>query len=179
MDGLQMEQAGQTGEKSALQRTQATTYAESGSQVTCGPISLIYEARSDCGQDRSKNEDALILAPSSGLFGVCDGMGGYAAGEIASDIASTTLVNCLDVPGSQPAITLETGILEADRRIMADQEDCPVHCGMGTTLTALWIGQDRSPLAWIGHVGDSRIYRYRYGVLSQLTVDDIFREDRR
>jgi hypothetical protein len=99
MDELQMEPIDQTREKNALKRSQATSFAKSGRQIRCRPISLAYEARSDCGRVRSKNEDALILAPSSGLFGVCDDMEGSAAGEIASHIASSTLVNCLDVSG--------------------------------------------------------------------------------
>jgi len=142
-----------------------------GGIATCGGLTLNYEARSTCGRVRSNNEDTLILSPSKGLFGVCDGMGGHAAGEIAASIASDTLTQFLTIPCDHPVETLKLGVLEAGQSILSDQANNPARKGMGSTLTAIWVGPKGSTQAWIGHVGDSRVYLYRDGILKQLTED--------
>jgi serine/threonine protein phosphatase PrpC len=130
-----------------------------------------YQARSDVGQVRTNNEDSLIEAPDLGFFGVCDGLGGHAAGEVASGIASLTLNELVGKATGPPEEVLKNGIEEANRRILNDQEDSPEHSGMGTTVSSLWLMPENSGLGWIGHVGDSRIYLKRGDQFSQLTED--------
>ena len=136
-----------------------------------GPIRFRYQARSDRGLVRTNNEDALIVEPEAGLFGVCDGMGGHAAGEIASSIASTTLSERLKQTAGSPAETLISGLQLANERIFRDQASHPEHEGMGTTVTLLWLLTDRAGEAWVGQVGDSRLYTQRGMTLRQLTED--------
>jgi len=122
-----------------------------------------YQARSDVGQVRTNNEDSLIEAPDLGFFGVCDGLGGHAAGEVASGLASSTLTELVEKATGTPEEVLREGIEEANRRILNDQEDSPERSGMGTTVSSLWLMPENSGLGWIGHVGDSRVYLKRGG----------------
>ncbi|MEE8350392.1 MAG: Stp1/IreP family PP2C-type Ser/Thr phosphatase [Acidobacteriota bacterium] len=130
-----------------------------------------YQARSDVGQVRTNNEDSLIEAPDLGFFGVCDGLGGHAAGEVASGLASSTLTELVGKATGTPEEVLREGIEEANRRILNDQDDCPEHAGMGTTVSSLWFMPDNPGMGWIGHVGDSRIYLKRGDQITQLTED--------
>ncbi len=130
-----------------------------------------YQARSDVGQVRTNNEDSLIEAPDLGFFGVCDGLGGHAAGEVASGLASSTLTELVEKATGTPEEVLREGIEEANRRILNDQEDSPERSGMGTTVSSLWLMPENSGLGWIGHVGDSRVYLKRGGQFTQLTED--------
>ncbi len=124
----------------------------------------------DVGLVRQNNEDSLIVAPEIGLFGVCDGLGGHAAGEVASEIASRTLVEWLAANPSPPQQALKRGIDTANERILREQATNPNHRGMGTTLSAIWMAPAGAE-AWIAHIGDSRIYRLRDNRLTQLTED--------
>lgn len=123
----------------------------------------------DAGRVRRRNEDAFVCAPP--LFAVADGMGGAQAGEIASRLAASALRDELarepqgDLP---PEARLRSVIQEANRRIYARAASDPRASGMGTTVTAALLVDDRVS---IGHVGDSRAYRLRAGVLEQLTDD--------
>ena len=130
-----------------------------------------YQARSDVGQVRTNNEDSLIEAPDLGFFGVCDGLGGHAAGEVASGLASSTLTEFVHKATGTPEEVLREGIEEANRRILNDQDDSPEHAGMGTTVSSIWLMPENSGLGWIGHVGDSRVYLKRGDQFSQLTED--------
>ena len=130
-----------------------------------------YQARSDVGQVRTNNEDSLIEAPDLGFFGVCDGLGGHAAGEVASGLASSTLTELVHKATGTPEEVLREGIEEANRRILNDQDDSPEHAGMGTTVSSIWLMPENSGLGWIGHVGDSRVYLKRGDQFSQLTED--------
>ncbi len=136
-----------------------------------GSFAFRQEARSDLGRVRSRNEDSLILAPDLRLFGVCDGMGGHAAGEVASSIAAEVLTQEIACSADSSSEALRHAITTADKRVFRDQEEHAQHRGMGTTVSALWLVSDPSPRGWIGHVGDSRIYRHHKGELQQLTVD--------
>ena len=136
-----------------------------------GSLQYVYQARSDVGQVRTNNEDSLIEEPTIGLFGVCDGLGGHAAGEVASSIAASTLEEFAQKAPESPDGTLESGIQEANRRILSDQAANPEHRGMGTTISSLWLVPDNSGSGWIGHVGDSRMYLQRADKLEQLTED--------
>lgn len=129
-----------------------------------------FQAKSDVGAVRANNEDAWLADGALGLFVVCDGLGGHVAGEIASNLATSTLAEQLTGPSDEPGEDLRTAILEANSRIKEDQNEHPERRGMGTTISALWLtGQNGA--AWIGHVGDSRVYCLREGELTQLTDD--------
>ena len=136
-----------------------------------GSFGFRQEARSDLGRVRSENEDSLILAPDLRLFGVCDGMGGHAAGEVASSIAAEVLIQEITSATDSSSEALRHAIATADERVFREQEECEQHRGMGTTVSALWLLSDTSPRGWIGHVGDSRIYRHHQDGLEQLTAD--------
>ncbi len=128
--------------------------------------------KSDRGLKRSNNEDAFLIRPELGLCLVADGMGGAAAGELASGIfAETTLEVFSKAVGQSEQETLE--IVQkafgwANERILSHVKENPHHQGMGCTAELL-VFSDESFV--IGHMGDSRTYRYRTGELKQLTRD--------
>lgn len=128
---------------------------------------------SHVGRVRERNEDAFHADEAAGLFLVADGMGGHAAGEVASSLAARTVVDRMSEAAGRPPTAglrdrLGAAILTAGRRIWEDGRRNPDRRGMGTTLTTLLV-RDRAAL--VGHVGDSRAYRYRGGELEQLTKD--------
>lgn len=123
------------------------------------------------GWVRPVNEDTLIEFPESHLFGVCDGMGGHAAGEVASELAATVFRCVLAESDLPPAAALREAIRQADEEVYRDQTAHPERKGMGTTLSALLLSGPAPEEAWIGHVGDSRVYRLRNRKLDQLTTD--------
>lgn len=127
-------------------------------------------ALTDVGRVRSANEDAHGLCAEAGFFVVCDGMGGAAAGEIASNTAMTTMTErlCKLQPSDDPHQALESAIAEANDRVFLHAErESSLH-GMGTTLVSLLV---REGHVWIANVGDSRCYRYRTGSLERMTED--------
>ncbi len=130
-----------------------------------------FQAQSDRGLVRANNEDNYLVKEENGFFAVCDGLGGHAAGEIASQIAVDTLDTQLQAVEGEPPDQLREVIAEANRRILQDQHLNPERQGMGTTLSALWIPSSDTSQGWIGHIGDSRIYRFRNQHLDQLTDD--------
>lgn len=134
-------------------------------------VSVRAVGRSEVGLVRSNNEDSYLIEQKQGLYAVCDGLGGHAAGEIASEMAATSLQGIVMCEGDSCGETLTEAILEANRRILDDQSRNPEHGGMGTTVSVLWLPRQKSPVAWVAHVGDSRIYRLREGRLEQLTED--------
>lgn len=128
--------------------------------------------RSDTGRVRGNNEDYLDWDITRGLAVLADGVGGGNAGEVASRMAVTTLLEQLphfpgELRGDECAERLRQAIEQANCRIHESAQYAPF-LGMSTTLAALWLCGGRVLLA---HVGDSRIYRLREGVLRQLTVD--------
>jgi protein phosphatase len=126
-------------------------------------------ALTDVGRVRSVNEDAHGLCAEAGFFVVCDGMGGAAAGEVASHAAVTAMIEKLCAQGiDDPRQALESAIAEANRRIFSQAEQEQTLHGMGTTLVALLA---RESSIWIAHVGDSRCYRLRDGALERMTQD--------
>lgn len=136
----------------------------------------------DIGRRRESNEDQYLVDPEIGVYAVADGMGGHAAGEVASELAIVTLAAALRSSGWPDAIaegpeqerktrtarSIREAIAEANRRICASVEDHAERQGMGTTLVALAITENS---AIIGHVGDSRAYLVRGGRLIRLTSD--------
>lgn len=135
-----------------------------------------FAGRTDVGRVRSRNEDALLERPDRGMFAVADGMGGHAAGDIASRIAVDVLDERSADSVEPRADTLAADIRAAHEAILkAARADDDLH-GMGTTLTALRLLPDGRGCL-IGHVGDSRAYRWRDGALEQLTRDQTWVQD--
>jgi PPM family protein phosphatase len=124
------------------------------------------------GRRRKGNEDAFRVDTERGIFIVADGMGGHAAGEIASRIAADTALELLTAAmdeGRPVDDALRATFEEAQRRITTCCTDEPATKGMGTTLTTAVV----SPVGvvTIGHIGDSRAYVYSKGAVTQLTID--------
>jgi len=131
-----------------------------------------YCSSSKIGLVRKNNEDSLLLLPEIGLFGVCDGLGGHAAGEVASSLAAGAFGKAVSESGEADVWqVLFEAIIKANLSIMEEQSRTPALTGMGTTLSAIWLGVQVSNEAAIAHIGDSRVYRYRDFALEQLTED--------
>jgi protein phosphatase len=128
---------------------------------------LRYAARSDVGLLRDGNEDSLYAGPR--LLAVADGMGGAAAGEVASAVAIASMAPLdEDAPGGDLLHALSNAAYDANdvlRELIADDDSLT---GMGTTLTAMLIAGTRLGLL---HIGDSRAYLLRDGELTQITHD--------
>src|SRR3954466_10563836 len=122
--------------------------------------------KTDPGRQRRGNEDAVYSrAP---LFVVADGMGGAQAGEVASGLAVETLGRGLPDGGGPPQELLAKRGAEANSAIYDLSKSDAKRAGMGTTLTAIYVGEDEAAIA---HVGDSRAYLLRNGELARLTED--------
>ncbi|MCF2526415.1 PP2C family protein-serine/threonine phosphatase [Yinghuangia soli] len=130
-------------------------------------LSLRFAAGSHKGMIREGNEDSGYAGPR--LLAVADGMGGAAAGEVASSEVLSTIVELdEDLPGADLRDTLRLAVDRANDRLRVMIDDDPGLEGMGTTLTALlWTGNGLG----LVHVGDSRAYLLRDGVLDQITQD--------
>lgn len=129
----------------------------------------------DTGLQRRANEDSLLVR--SPLFVVADGMGGAQAGEVASSVAVETFRDGLH-NGSDPEGSLVTQVEQANSRINELSHESAEHAGMGTTITAVYVGEQDVSIA---HVGDSRAYCLRDGELLRLTddhslVDELIRQ---
>ena len=120
-------------------------------------------ALTDPGRRRRRNEDAYVFEPP--LFAVADGMGGAQAGEVASKIAAAVLQSSAGPSGEEAVAAL---IQEANRRVYESAATDEARAGMGTTVTAALV---EDGIVRIGHVGDSRAYLVRNGLLEQLTDD--------
>src|SRR3954463_3688284 len=139
------------------------------------PMSLAvrYAAGSDVGLRREGNEDSGYAGPR--LLAVADGMGGAAAGEVASSVTIARLAELDDdAPGADLLDALRTKAEAANEELHEIVEDNRALEGMGTTLTALLWDGGRLGLA---HVGDSRAYLYRDGELNRITRDHTFVQD--
>jgi serine/threonine protein phosphatase PrpC len=133
-------------------------------------LTLRYAARSDRGLIREGNEDSVYAGPR--LLAVADGMGGMAAGEVASNIVVRALEPLdEDVSSNDLVDALRGAIGHANQELRDAVEANPALEGMGTTLTALLFSGARLALA---HVGDSRAYTLRNGELHQITRDDTY-----
>lgn len=135
------------------------------------------------GRKRAHNEDNFAILGEFGLYIVADGMGGHASGEVASKLAVETMREFFSITSDDPEKTwpykmdrgrgyeenrLITGIKLSNLRIFETAKQNPQQRGMGTTIVALFVTGEGCYLA---HVGDSRIYRFRDGILEQLTED--------
>ncbi|MFL0580302.1 protein phosphatase 2C domain-containing protein [Dietzia sp. 179-F 9C3 NHS] len=131
---------------------------------------LDYAARSHLGMVRQNNEDSAYAGPR--LLALADGMGGHAAGEIASQYLVASLARLdEDEPGQDLTGALVAAMERGNRAIAAHVDAHPETDGMGCTLTALLFDGRRMGLL---HVGDSRAYLLRDGELTQITKDDTF-----
>ena len=140
-------------------------------------------AATDVGLKRDHNEDHFLVSEKLGLYVVADGMGGHAAGEVASRTAVNTIEDFLGVAQTDRDFTwpfgvdrslteeenlLVTAIKLANREICLLAEERPEYHGMGTTIATLKVSETHGLIA---HVGDSRAYRLRNGALDQITAD--------
>jgi protein phosphatase len=157
---------------------------------------LIYAMLTHRGRVRHGNEDTCAASPEAGAYVVCDGMGGAAAGEIASNLAADTFLAHLapqlrGAEQAKPQARLNAAIQAANQAVYQQSRQSAKLAGMGTTLVALLhapilngknvkrrTASDHTnsrvtdpPTLWLGHVGDSRCYRRRRGKLEQLTHD--------
>ncbi len=131
---------------------------------------LRYAARSDRGLVRANNEDSVYAGAR--LLALADGMGGHAAGEVASQLVIAALAHLDDdEPGGDLLSKLNAAVAEGNSAIAAHVEADPELDGMGTTLTAILFAGNRLGLV---HIGDSRGYLMRDGELTQITKDDTF-----
>lgn len=129
-----------------------------------------FGSRSDQGKVRDSNEDTCIGNIDHKTFLVADGMGGHAAGEIASQIAAATIEEFFKKQNSptSPDEWLNSAVQQANTRVYETQMRKPEFRGMGSTLTVLAFSDARFHIA---QVGDSRAYLLRDGILRQLTRD--------
>jgi serine/threonine protein phosphatase PrpC len=132
-------------------------------------LAPVAAAASETGLVRQNNEDAVYSG--RWLFAVADGMGGHAAGEIASAAVIESLrAHDQDVAADALLEVLGHAVTEGNEKIARRAAEDPARFGMGTTLTAmLWSGDT----AVLAHIGDSRAFRLRDGQLRQITEDHV------
>jgi serine/threonine protein phosphatase PrpC len=147
----------------------------------------VAAAKSDVGRKRQENEDSFCLAPEIGLYVVADGMGGHAAGEVASRLAvdairewmtkylagkkDVAVAGATATGGSSAADFLLNSIRLANRVIFDAAQSRRDYAGMGTTVVA---ALTQGTIVVLAHVGDSRIYRVRDGRIAQVSRDHSF-----
>ena len=140
--------------------------------------------QSHVGMKRNHNEDNYVLVPEERLFVVADGMGGHSSGEVASKIAVEEMQEFFRMTGQDQDITwpykmdkarnydenrLATGVKLANMRIFEKATAESKYKGMGTTIVGVYFARDNE--VCVAHVGDSRVYFFREGVLKQVTED--------
>ncbi len=152
-------------------------------------MKIRYAAKTDVGMKRTHNEDYFSLIEDEQLFLVADGMGGHASGEVASKMAAETIGEFyqrtrededatwpykMDRSLSYIENRLVCGIKLANLRIFETANRDLRYKGMGTTIVAALVSGDK---IYVGHVGDSRVYRVRDDAITQLTRDHSLLED--
>jgi PPM family protein phosphatase len=146
-------------------------------------MKLTCEAVTDVGKKRKGNEDSFCVNPEQKLFVVADGMGGHAAGEVASKVAVDAINEFICLTSGDEEITwpfgldehisydgnrLKTAIRHANRKVLDATRERNDLEGMATTVAAVLVDGNQANL---GHVGDSRTYLFSEGKLTQLTTD--------
>ncbi|MCB9593215.1 MAG: Stp1/IreP family PP2C-type Ser/Thr phosphatase [Sandaracinaceae bacterium] len=157
--------------------------APDGVDVAPPPAAVQFWPVTDVGRVRDHNEDSFLVDKKLNLFIVADGMGGHAAGEVASQVASHTVREVLKGSsdmfhqfeaghggiGRQDLLRLlESAVQQACSQVYNEGQEDESKRGMGTTIDALLLIGSRG---FIAHVGDSRVYLYRQGAVHQLTED--------
>jgi len=155
---------------------------ESSAQ-SVAPEQAHFVLRTDPGRVRPLNEDAIGAVPSVGLYILADGLGGYNAGEIASTLAVSALLDELtrthqEAVASEglldPARVLRDALIGMNTNIYRAALHSTAFEGMATTIVVAWLVDDT---LWAAHAGDSRLYRFREGKLEQLTRDHSFSQE--
>lgn len=131
---------------------------------------ISWGARSDVGLVREHNEDSFLLRTP--LFAVCDGMGGHAAGEVASSIAVKVIGE--EAPNTADDVLLGAAIEAANQAVIEAPQKGIGKPGMGSTASAIFIEGNQMAVA---HVGDSRIYLLHHGTLVRITHDHSYVEE--
>lgn len=146
-------------------------------------MKISYQALTDVGRKRKGNEDSLFVNPEQNLFVVADGMGGHAAGEVASQVAVDSINEFVCLTSGDEEITwpfgldenisydgnrLKTAIRYANRKVLEATRERSEYEGMATTVAAILVDGHSANL---GHVGDSRVYLLRDSTITQLTSD--------
>jgi len=133
---------------------------------------IISFGKSDVGLRRSNNEDSFLIIPEAGVFCIGDGMGGAAAGEVASRIFVDTVIEIFQnatVQSEDEALELlKKTFRSSNERIFQESKEKPEYNGMGCTAELAFFYNEKYLL---GHVGDSRSYLFRQGKLRQITRD--------
>ena len=146
-------------------------------------FSLDFALKTHPGLVRPLNEDAIGADPSCGLFVLADGLGGYNAGEVASVMAISSVLERLTsaiekFDAEEGAFTPDEAIYDTVSEINASIYNAALNStafeGMATTLVIGWFLGGR---LWVAHTGDSRLYRYRDSMLEQLTRDHSFSQE--
>jgi PPM family protein phosphatase len=149
---------------------------------------ILHSAKTDVGMKRDNNEDNYLVLPEENLFAVFDGMGGHAAGEVASAIAATEVKEFFRLTGADEEATwpfkaerdrsydenrLLTSVKLANARILEASEQDGAKRSMGTTAAVVhFVERDKEdPKALVAHVGDGRVYLFRDGALQRVTID--------
>ena len=128
---------------------------------------LSVHALTDVGKVRAINQDALVVDEKLMLFGVADGMGGHNGGETASAGARDGMIAALQ--GKDASLeALRDAVVQVNADLFRQQAGDEKLAGMGTTLSIIWMS---GHFVYLGHVGDSRVYRFRDGELTQMTDD--------
>jgi protein phosphatase len=146
-------------------------------------MKITFQAVTDVGRKRKGNEDSHFVNPEQNLFVVADGMGGHAAGEVASKIAVEAINEFVCLTGGDKDITwpfglddsisydgnrLKTAVRYANRKVLDATREKAEYEGMATTVAAVLLD---GAVANLAHVGDSRVYLLRDGRIEQLTAD--------
>lgn len=143
------------------------------------PVTVAAAGATDVGKKRKHNEDAIALDHERSVYVLADGMGGYAAGEVASQMCVDTILRAYQtssfggetIAGLPPrGDELVRAIQTANHDILAESRANEARAGMGTTVVAVRMVPDKQR-AYIAHVGDSRLYRLRKDELVQMTAD--------
>ena len=134
-------------------------------------------ARTDTGRVRANNEDAVLFDAQSCSLVLADGMGGYNAGEVASGMAASTILEALSAWVARVGVAAQASDVRGAMQASVDQANRAVYeaahthaqyAGMGTTVV---VGLFHAGVLWVGHIGDSRCYRLRGNTLEQLSND--------
>ncbi len=131
---------------------------------------LVWSAYTDIGPFRKENEDSFAVVPPA-TFVIADGMGGYAAGEIASRILTDTAADLLTGAENITELSLKHVITKANRKIVEEAINNPEKQGMGTTATLCHIKEN---VVYWAHVGDSKLYHVHKGSIVQITKDHTY-----